>query len=171
MQLFSLVFCWPWHCDNWMPAIIECLPMLVNTKRICLQWTRGWQIQTRVVGLSVQPLIQYWRTHSPRMVQGCRQRGGGFLSAYYNANIWIVCPKSTMYSNIQHPSPTILPTCLQTCGDSEISRKLIDLGTQQHHAPQVDLTCQFTVVYCICFWLAIHKTYIISSHCFTFLDM
>ena len=70
----------------------------------------GWQIQTRVVGLSVQPLIQYWRTHSPRMVQGCRQRGGGFLSAYYNANIWIVCPKSTMYSNIQHPSPTILQT-------------------------------------------------------------
>ena len=112
MQLFSLVFCWPWHCDNWMPAIIECLPMLVNTKRICLQWTRGWQIQTRVVGLCDQPLIHYWRTHSPRMVQGCRRRGGGFLSAYNYANIWIVCLNVQQYSTSQPNNLTNLSTNL-----------------------------------------------------------
>jgi len=106
------------------------MPAHVGEHQTYLSAVDSWLANPNTSGGVVRSALDSVLENSPRMVQGCRQRGGGFLSAYNYANIWIVCPKSTMYSNIQHPSPTILQTCLHPYGDSEISRKVIDLGTQ-----------------------------------------
>ena len=117
----AIVFIYLFHvdhdCDNWMPAIIECLPMLVNTKRICLQWTRGWQIQTLSGGVVRSALDSVLENSLPK--DGARVRctkGRGSLSAYNYTNIWIVCRKNTMhsmqYSTSQPHNPTNLSTPL-----------------------------------------------------------